>query len=310
MSDFNITLDTTPMAHSVDTVNSHVKGVTTAVVAMEAAVVASEVAASKKICRNVDNGFYMLMSSQLSQKMAACRSTIDSKTLIMDKFRGDVEQVRRTMGKDYARLERQYTKIFTTLNRELETRVHELDRRAYDLAKIMSQALSPNKDDDASVMLCGEETECLVDKSGSAKVKQKAAQTITMLKENVSNELEYNKKVRHILSDRELKEDHEEYVPVMVTESESMINRDNTLSGIYMPGGVQSSKSSIENSVNNADCGWQEVGESEMEKIKFAFNQCCASSDMDERVAKEVARLFSESHWKTATAQKSDGGEQ
>lgn len=57
MATFDIVVDTSPMANSLDNVNSNVRNVTASVVAMESAVVVAQERASEHICQNVDNGF-------------------------------------------------------------------------------------------------------------------------------------------------------------------------------------------------------------------------------------------------------------
>jgi hypothetical protein len=57
MANLHFTVDTTPMARSVDSVRGHVNGVTTAVTAMEAAVIATEQESARTISENVDRGF-------------------------------------------------------------------------------------------------------------------------------------------------------------------------------------------------------------------------------------------------------------
>ena len=61
-------IDTTPMADEIRTVSNHIEGTTTAVVAMQTAVVLAEKQAAETVCRNVNRGFYTLMRSQISQK--------------------------------------------------------------------------------------------------------------------------------------------------------------------------------------------------------------------------------------------------
>ena len=135
MADFNITVDTNEMARSIDSVNSSVNRATVAVTAMEAAVVHAQNQAAKDICQNVDYGFYMLMRSQLSQKMAAVSSEMFSKQQLLETFKNDLNRIMLIMQDDYNRIKQRYLRHFTALDKALETRVHELDKRAYNLSK-------------------------------------------------------------------------------------------------------------------------------------------------------------------------------
>ena len=78
MATFNYTVDTQPMADEMSSVSHHVNVTTGAVVAMQAAVIAAEERAADHVCSNVNKGFYSLIRSQISQKLAKFQSEVDS----------------------------------------------------------------------------------------------------------------------------------------------------------------------------------------------------------------------------------------
>ena len=104
MSDFNITVDTSPMADSLDYVNSNVRDVTASVVAMESAVVVAQQEAANHICRNVDSGFFLLMKSQFDQKIAAVSSEMLSKMQLLETFKNEIDKIMAIMQDDYERI--------------------------------------------------------------------------------------------------------------------------------------------------------------------------------------------------------------
>ena len=130
MSDFNITVDTSPMADSLDYVNSNVRDVTASVVAMESAVVVAQQEAANHICRNVDSGFFLLMKSQFDQKIAAVSSEMLSKMQLLETFKNEIDKIMAIMQDDYERIKLRYEKHFSSLNQALETRIHEASSRA------------------------------------------------------------------------------------------------------------------------------------------------------------------------------------
>jgi hypothetical protein len=69
MANFNFTVDTNPMADSIDGVANHVDGTTAAVIAMQTAVVIAEQKGAEKICNNVNFGFYSLIRSQFLKRL-------------------------------------------------------------------------------------------------------------------------------------------------------------------------------------------------------------------------------------------------
>ena len=78
-------IDTTPMAAEMQSVSSHVQGTTAAVVTMQSAVIAAENHSANKVCSNVNRGFYTLMCSQISQKIANKHSRVEALLMKMVK---------------------------------------------------------------------------------------------------------------------------------------------------------------------------------------------------------------------------------
>lgn len=128
-------VDTTPMAHSINSVSGHINATTTAVVGMKAAVVAAEKEGADHVCANVNRGFYTLIRSQISQKMAALRSQVDSHLMSLNQQRKQLIGIRNRMERDYHMLSARYLKLFNSINRNLEQRVMELDRPVMNFAK-------------------------------------------------------------------------------------------------------------------------------------------------------------------------------
>ena len=81
MSTFNYHIDTQPLAEEMGNVSKNVNLTTGAVVAMQAAVIAAEERASDLVCDNVNRGFYSLIRSQISQKLAKYKSEYESKRM-------------------------------------------------------------------------------------------------------------------------------------------------------------------------------------------------------------------------------------
>jgi hypothetical protein len=128
MAQFNFTVDTAPMADTILTVTEHVDETTTAVIAMSAAVVKAEQESAEKICNHVNYGFYSLIRSQVSQKIAAHKSKADSKLVELHQQTISLNAIKSTLERDYQTLSSRYTKLFDGLNQSLRIRIMELDR--------------------------------------------------------------------------------------------------------------------------------------------------------------------------------------
>lgn len=137
-----VTVDTEPMAQSVERVGHHVDATSAAVVAMKVATVAAEQAAADKICDNVNRGFHSLLLSQISQKAAKAKSVVDAKFQEMFHLEASLYRIKNQLERDFHRISSRYHKLFKNINNTLRTRVHELDKDSVEVASIhMPQAI-------------------------------------------------------------------------------------------------------------------------------------------------------------------------
>jgi hypothetical protein len=132
MATFNYTVDTYPMAEEIGSVSNHVKATATAVVAMQTAVVFAEAQAADHICNNVNKGFYTLIRSQISQKLAKLQSEVDSHLMQLTQQRKQLMSIKVRMERDYNMISSRYLKLFNGLNSNLRQRVYELDKPTID----------------------------------------------------------------------------------------------------------------------------------------------------------------------------------
>ncbi len=134
MARIDCVVDTQPMASELSSVSNHVTGTTAAVVAMKAAVLKAESDAADHIVSNVNRGFYSLIHSQISQKIAKLTSDVDSWVMKLSQQRRQLAEIRSRMERDYLMLTARYTKLFNRLNRNLIDRIYALDKPVIDFA--------------------------------------------------------------------------------------------------------------------------------------------------------------------------------
>lgn len=126
-------VDTTPMAAEIQSVSTHVKGTTAAVVTMQSAVIAAEANSAKKICSNVNRGFFTLMRSQISQKIANKQSRVEALMMQLGHQKRQLLSIKTNMEREYGRIAERYLKIFTSVNKELESRIRQIDQPVFEL---------------------------------------------------------------------------------------------------------------------------------------------------------------------------------
>ena len=134
MAYIDCVVDTEPMAREITSVSDQIKGTTAAVVGMQVAVIQAEEEASEHVCKNVNRGFYTLIHSQISQKIAKLKSEVDSHLMQLNQQRKQLLAIRSRMERDYHMIASRYLKLFNGLNQNLQQRVFELDKPTIEFA--------------------------------------------------------------------------------------------------------------------------------------------------------------------------------
>lgn len=300
MSDFNITVDTSPMANSLNYVNSDVRNVTASVVAMESAVVLAQQEASENICKNVDAGFFILMKSQFDQKIAAVSSEMLSTKQLMESFKNEIEKIMLIMNDDYERIKLRYNKHFSSLNKTLETRIHELDKKAYEISRNYKMSQYKNGSEIIKSFLYNEDTQLLKIKQTNATVKNRSAKSIQVMSKDVIDQLKYTDSVKSILKEPISSNTETSYVPVIFCESDSVISRDSSINNVITSNEASFSRNNkyinqLKEETTNLK--WTDVSDSVLQPIRNSFQTMVHQEIADERIAKEMLRLFEESKW-------------
>ncbi|MBQ4378329.1 MAG: hypothetical protein II821_03930 [Treponema sp.] len=305
MADFDITVDTSPMANSLDHVNSNVRDVTSSVVAMQSAVVIAQQRASEQICQNVDTGFFVLMKSQFDQKIAAVSSKMLSTMQLMETFKGDIDKIMVIMQDDYERIKARYFKHFSSLDKALETRIHELDKRAYEISRNYKMSQFKTGSEVIKAICYSNDTQMVNVKQANATVKSKSTKSIGVMAENVIEQMKYSDSVQSILKEIEFEAPREEYVPVIFAETDSMMSEDSSVKNVVTSTEAAfsvNSKYLNQLKESSENFSWKEINDAEFEPIKTSFQQKVNSEVSDERVAREMLRLFDASKWQETEA--------
>lgn len=132
MASIDCVIDTNPMANELSSVSRHVGGTTTAVVAMKAAVIKAEADAANHLVTNVNRGFFSLIHSQISQKVAKAQAEVESILMQLNQQRKSLNRIHDELEHDYNMLCARYGKIFNSLNRALRERIAAIDRPVMD----------------------------------------------------------------------------------------------------------------------------------------------------------------------------------
>ncbi|MDR0641613.1 MAG: hypothetical protein LBG07_04050 [Treponema sp.] len=310
MANLHFTVDTTPMAQSVDSVRGHVNGVTTAVTAMEAAVIATERESARTICENVDRGFYFLIKSQISQKLVAAQTEMSARALILVQLGKALDNIKRQMEQDYFMISRRYAKLFQSLNKSLETRVRELDRPAMQLAEIKKSIVFDKYKDNGTAIICMPED--LNTAAGTAlggRLKRKTKAALEALSGQINESASYGEKLGSILLDKEqdFRDDQkparmDSYLPVIFSSVESGFQRHEYIDNVYTAQREELANTApMAAEIGNVQerLNWVPAGDDEKSILRKEVAALGEKEALDQRVAAEVLRLFDADTWQT-----------
>ena len=299
MAHFNFTVDTEPMANSIDGVSLHVDGTTAAVIAMQTAVVIAEQKGADKICSNVNFGFYSLIRSQISQKIAKLKSIADAKIMELQQQSVSLSSIKSRMEKDYNMIANRYTKLFTSLNKALQGRIFELDKPT---TTFINKDIFPNTNR-TKQLSAASSTIQLESIAGSqlisvSNTKFNALRNISSMKDFIFSSEKQKKLIGSILLNESVPNPSEKFIPVVITESGGINVRQNQVI-ISQPSIGRKMNAKIESYVYSAltNLKWSESDTNEKGRVKQEYGSFVSNSTLSDRIKKQMLSLLESSNW-------------
>ncbi len=299
MAQFNFTVDTEPMADSIDGVAHHVDGTTAAVVAMQTAVVIAEQKGSDKICKNVNFGFYSLIRSQISQKIATHKSKADAKIMELQQQSVSLIAIKSRMEKDYMMLASRYTKLFEGLNKALRARIFELDKPATNFVlKDVSQTANRTK------RLSGSSSTTQVESIASSQMisvsntKYNAMRNISSMQKFIYSSENQKNLIGSILTKESVSKPTDKHIPVIISESQGL----NVMQSQWMitqPPLKKNATSKIESHVYPflTNLKWTDDDQSNSNRVKQEFGNFVNQSTLSDRIKKQMLSFVESTKW-------------
>jgi hypothetical protein len=283
-------------------VSRHVNATTDAVVAMQTAVIIAEEKAADHVCNNVNKGFYSLIRSQISQKMAKLQSEVDSHLMQLVQQKNALLSIKNRMQKDYNMIASRYIKLFNGLNSNLKQRVFELDKPTIDFAvKEVDKVSNRTKYLTATIPIAQLESLAASQKIVASNVKYRGLNVIKSMRSFLF-EMNTQKKLTDqiLINDGRYTETATVYIPIVICEC----NRDKTGTGIEISvSDVELdniSKSAIKNTafaeLNQIE--WQ-AKTSPNTEVKSEFSKLVSSSSKSQRVKDMAMKLFQSNNYQT-----------
>lgn len=301
MAYIDCVVDTHPMAKEIDSVSRNINGTTAAVVGMKAAIIQAEKEAADLVCSNVNKGFYTLIHSQISQKIARLQSEVDSHLMRLNQTRKQLLGIKDRMERDYGMLSQRYSKLFSGLNSNLENRIFEIDKPVVQFALKDTAAISGRAQlMTATVPVVQVESLTVSQRLLASNMKNKGMQAIgsmTAFLENMKAQKALTDRI--MLSDYPTKKDSTYLVPVLISEC-SRDAEENAEVEIYTPEGciTEADQTSVKTAVRSRVDKFKWVRGMLKEEVIDEFNRQLAASEMSDRAKEVAAQLFKATDYK------------
>lgn len=292
------------MARSLDHVSKRVDGTTAAVVAMQTAVIKAQSDAADDVCRNVNKGFYALIHSQISQKIAKWKSEVDSLQLQLNQQRRQLDNIRARMERDYVMITRRYSKLFGTLNRALQRRVHELDKAAFKFAVTEIDTLeNRGKQLTATVPVGQTESLATSQRLMASNIKYRGARLIEIMKMFLADVNEQKLLTSRVSLDRSISvPDVRHFIPVAVWEGVAGAT-EGSLQHVVVPRSKLDDRTcrTLTNAITSPDVRlpWTATDSPVDTRVAENFNRMMADFDATPRIKQTMARLFDNTKLRT-----------
>jgi hypothetical protein len=179
--DVNIDVNTDPFDRSVVACNNTVNALTGAVVATEAAQIASIGANAKKVAGTIIEGFFKNIRFEISAQITELTQEINSHLMHLHELAKQLVAKKAQMEIDYNHTANRYGKIFDDLNNELSNRIFELDRPAFKFKQLADSHSQRTSDNDlvSAVAITGAESGDLQARIGASITKKRAFDAIS-----------------------------------------------------------------------------------------------------------------------------------
>ena len=301
MAHMSFTVDTQPMARQIESVSQKVQGTTAAVVGMRAAVIAAEEEAAEHVCNNVNRGFYALIHSQISQKIARLQSDVDSHLMMLNQSRKQLLNIKARMERDYGMITSRYTKLFNGINKNLELRVYELDKPTFNFAIKDTNAMN-NRTVQLTATVPVSQLEMLTASQRiiASNIKHRCQQVVASVNSFLAQMKEQDRLTERILLPQTAEKDTTTImVPIIISESNydayNHMSKEVTVNDSSL---TPRGREAIRKEAYEAEVEWQ-TNEDISDMLKSEFQRCMSQSSASNRVKDMAQKLFMANNFQT-----------
>ena len=310
--DINVVVDTDPFDRSVRDANGALGIVAGALSAAEVAQVEQIRSSAKQISQTAIKGFYRTITSELSAQASEFGSSMKSTVGLLAEQAQQIEQVHAQMDSDYHAIKARYARLFSGLDRELDQRVHELDRSAFQLSERAMQDVitRPYEESAARVLVHSQDVSTTPLKLMCARAKACASHALKTLGQMCGYITDYSSAVQNVMSPK--REKGYVYVPVVYAFQTDVANMQQRVV-VHKPQFVdndQVTRHVIAAVANSDQTQWQRPAPKDQDAIDGYFLQCLQEYTVGEpgqrgvayheRVCNQIMSLYRQANTTTA----------
>lgn len=302
--DITVYVNSDPFDNSVHRFNNSVDALTGSVVAMNAAQCAAIKLTAEEITAHLNNGFFDVINSELSQQIVALGNEMASGLVLLTEQGRAVSQKKDAMEGDYNRISSRYVSVFTELDNECHKRIYELDKPAFRLAeKVQRELLSETSGNAVALNLLGiEEVSSSKTLVLISSMKRKALDVLKTLHDYITQESKISSLVESVLFNEAVESNVSIGIPVIWSESDGDIglNRECFIPGCIDHNGKQAITGKVDQFCQSSS-GWKEPCKADKEALTKEFNTLAeshyanADGETDQRVYNTMLSLWQNS---------------
>lgn len=300
-----IDVDTDVFDASISHCNNAVNGLTTAVVATEAAQVESKRKTSMQIAAAIVKGFFEYVGADLSQKMKELASKCESLFFALMGHKENCLSKSKQMQEDYNRISKRYSKVFEDLDKETISRIEILDKPTFHFANVAQTVVNRSSSTELLGIstISANESLKLETILSCSHVKQQANTLIAKANDYLQGTYRLNNSVRDMLYD--ISEGRDILIPILFVES--VANSDSKETKIIASDRRHmklndSMNSQLRSKFMSKEIEWDNISSVDFEKIISYLNTDVQSEQMENRTLKTMLELLNEQKIQTIKA--------
>lgn len=289
----DVNVDTEPFDYSIVECDKQVDALNGAVISMKSAQVLSIHEVSYDIAKHVTDGFFNMVSSEISQQIADLLNKVNSKMILMIEQKKAAANILEIMQRDYHRLSSHYQDIFENLDTELKRRIHTLDNQSFKLAEevvdklIMENTLNAG----SSTIIESSDISNLQTILISSVLKNKVNALIDSLRQYLIEEKKLSESLKDIVEDRKIDQVINIYLPLLIFEKTQIPNAENQFGVVVCDDIPEAIESEISKELPEyySTLHWSNIKQEDRDRILLEY-QDMINSEFSDKVGEEYTR--------------------